>query len=112
MLETKDVMTKQVICIERDTPIVEAIRLMATNHVTGIPVVQDDMTLVGILSEQHILRLFNTFFGSQKKVPHRQPVNDYNHTRLLKQHTNLPNHAGLLCFGLTLSRAQSTVFCS
>ncbi|MHC4147031.1 MAG: CBS domain-containing protein [Planctomycetota bacterium] len=72
MLETKDVMTKQVICIERDTPIVEAIRLMATNHVTGIPVVEDDMTLVGILSEQDILRLFNTFDDEKDRT-----VNDF-----------------------------------
>ncbi len=52
MLETKDAMTKKVICIRKDTPIIEAIKLMARNKVTGIPVVQDDMTLIGILSEQ------------------------------------------------------------
>jgi CBS domain-containing protein len=61
MHETKDAMTKQVICIGKDTPILEAIKLMANNNVTGIPVVQDDMTLVGILSEQDVLRLFHTF---------------------------------------------------
>ncbi|TKJ32983.1 MAG: hypothetical protein CEE38_21795 [Planctomycetes bacterium B3_Pla] len=72
MLETKEVMTKQVICIERDTPIFEAIRLMATNHVTGIPVVEDDMTLVGILSEQDILRLFHTFDDEKDRT-----VNDF-----------------------------------
>lgn len=61
MQETKDVMTKNVICIGKDTPIIEAIRLMAKYKVTGIPVVEDDMTLVGILSEQDVLRLFHTF---------------------------------------------------
>ncbi len=61
MLETKDAMTKQVICIGKDTPIFEAIRLMADNNVTGIPVVEDDKTLIGILSEQDVLRLFHTF---------------------------------------------------
>jgi len=61
MLETKDIMTKHVICIRKDTPICEAIKLMATNNVTGIPVVEDDMILVGILSEQDVLRLFHTF---------------------------------------------------
>ena len=72
MLETKEVMTKQVICTERDTPIVEAIRLMATNHVTGIPVVEDDMTLVGMLSEQDVLRLFHTFDDEKDRT-----VNDF-----------------------------------
>lgn len=61
MLETKEAMTKKVICIGKDTPIFEAIRLMADNNVTGIPVVEDDKTLIGILSEQDVLRLFHTF---------------------------------------------------
>ena len=61
MLETKDVMTADVICIKKDTPIIDALRLMVKNNVTGIPVVEDDMTLVGILSEQDALRLFHTF---------------------------------------------------
>lgn len=72
MLETKEVMTKQVICIERDTPIFEAIQLMVTNNVTGIPVVEDDMTLVGILSEQDVLRLFHTFDDEKDRT-----VNDF-----------------------------------
>lgn len=61
MLEARDIMTKSVICIRKETPIVEAIKLMAKNNVTGIPVVEDDMTLVGILSEQDVLRLFHTY---------------------------------------------------
>ena len=61
MLEAKTVMTKRVICIRKDTPIVEAIKLMADNNVTGIPVVEDNMNLIGILSEQDVLRLFHTF---------------------------------------------------
>ena len=61
MLHAKDVMTKQVICIAKNTPIFEAIKLMADNSVTGIPVVEDNMTLIGILSEQDVLRLFHTF---------------------------------------------------
>jgi len=61
MLEAKEVMTKPVICIGKDTPIFEAMKLMANNNVTGIPVVEDNMTLIGILSEQDVLRLFHTF---------------------------------------------------
>ena len=61
MLEAKDIMTRDLICIHKDTPIFQAIDLMAKNNVTGIPVVENDMTLVGILSEQDVLRLFHTY---------------------------------------------------
>ena len=60
MLKTKDIMKKKVICVKKDTPVIEAIRIMSTNNITGVPVVEDDMTLVGILSEQDVLRLFHT----------------------------------------------------
>ncbi len=61
MLEAKDIMTKKVVCIKKDIPVVDAIRLMAGNNITGIPVVKDDMTLLGILSERDVLRLFHTY---------------------------------------------------
>ncbi|MHC4677726.1 MAG: CBS domain-containing protein [Planctomycetota bacterium] len=72
MLTTKDIMTKQVICIRKDTPIFEAIRLMVNNNVTGVPVVEDDMTLVGMLSEQDVLRLFHTYDDEKDRT-----VNDF-----------------------------------
>jgi len=72
MLEAKDIMTKQVICIKKDTPIFEAIRLMADNNITGIPVVENDRTLVGMLSEQDVLRLFHTFEDEKDRT-----VNDF-----------------------------------
>lgn len=61
MLEARDIMTRDVICIHRDTPILEAIEIMANNNITGIPVVGNDMALVGILSDQDVLRLFHTY---------------------------------------------------
>jgi len=72
MLEAKDIMTKQVICIKKDIPVIEAIRIMSTNNITGIPVVEDDMTLVGILSEQDVLRLFHTYEDEKDRT-----VNDF-----------------------------------
>ena len=61
MREAKDIMTRHVICIRKDTPVFEAIKLMVQNNITGVPVVEDDMTLVGMLSEQDVLRLFHTY---------------------------------------------------
>jgi len=72
MLQAKDIMTKQVVCIRKDTPIFEAIQLMANNNITGIPVVEDDLTLVGMLSEQDVLRLFHTYDDEKDRT-----VNDF-----------------------------------
>jgi len=56
-LAAKDVMTRNVISVKKDSPIYEALSLLVKNDITGVPVVEDDMTLVGILSEQDCLRL-------------------------------------------------------
>jgi len=72
MLEAKDIMIKNVICIKKGIPVVDAIRLMAKNNITGIPVVEDDGVLVGILSEQDVLRLFHTFEDEKDRI-----VNDF-----------------------------------
>ena len=72
MREAKEIMTKQVICIRKETPIFEALKLMATNNITGIPVVEEDMTLVGMLSEQDVLRLFHTYDDEKDRT-----VNDF-----------------------------------
>lgn len=60
MYKTKDIMTKGAICVRKDTPIFEAIQIMVNNGITGVPVVDEDMILIGILSEQNVLRLFHT----------------------------------------------------
>ena len=58
MLKARDIMTKDVISVKRQTPIYEAVELLVKNKITGIPVVEDDMTLAGILTEKDVLRLF------------------------------------------------------
>ncbi|MHC4173469.1 MAG: CBS domain-containing protein [Planctomycetota bacterium] len=60
MLKAKNIMVKEVITVTRNTPIFEALELMAGSDVSGIPVVEYDMTLVGILTEKDVLRLFYT----------------------------------------------------
>ena len=72
MLEVRDVMTKNVVCIRKDKPVIDAIRLMSRKNITGIPVVEDDMTLVGIISEQDVLRLFHTYDDEKDRT-----VNDF-----------------------------------
>ena len=72
MLKVKDIMTKNVISVKKDTPIFQAIEILADNDITGIPVVEDDMTVVGILSEKDILSVLYASQENEDKV-----VNDF-----------------------------------
>ena len=58
MLKVKDIMTKDVVFVKKETPIYEAMVLMRKEDITGMPVVEDDMTLVGVITEKDVLRLF------------------------------------------------------
>ena len=57
MFEAKTIMKTDLLTVERHTGIYEAIRTMVENNVTGLPVVDNDMNLVGIISEKDVLRL-------------------------------------------------------
>jgi CBS domain-containing protein len=58
MLKVKDIMTKDVVFVKKETPIYEAMVLLRKEDITGMPVVEDDMTLVGVITEKDVLRLF------------------------------------------------------
>jgi len=72
MLKAKDIMTEEVISVKKDTLIFEAVELLAKNSITGTPVVEDDMTLVGILTEKDVLGLFYALKDAENKT-----VNDF-----------------------------------
>lgn len=56
MLIAKSVMRSDVISITRDTSVYEAAKILIEKKFTGLPVVNDDMTLAGMVSEKDILR--------------------------------------------------------
>jgi CBS domain-containing protein len=58
MLKAKDIMTADIISVKEDTPIREALKLFVEHDISGMPVVEDDGTLVGILSEKDVITLF------------------------------------------------------
>ena len=58
MLKVEDVMTRDVISVKQETPIYEAMAVMRKHEITGMPVIDDDMTLVGVITEKDVLRLF------------------------------------------------------
>jgi len=72
MLKAKDIMTQDVINVKKDTPIYKALELLAKHNISGIPVVRDDMILVGVLSEKDVLSLFYAHEDEKEKT-----VNDF-----------------------------------
>ena len=59
MVKAKDIMTAPPVSVKKDTPMYEAAQLLSTNNITGIPVIDDDMTIVGVITEKDILDLFD-----------------------------------------------------
>lgn len=57
ILTARDVMTQSPVSIHPDVCIFEAINLLLKNNVTGMPVIDNDHHLVGILSEYDCLRV-------------------------------------------------------
>jgi CBS-domain-containing membrane protein len=53
----RDVMTTDVITVTRDADIHEAARLLSTNRISGMPVVDGNNRVVGVVSEADILYL-------------------------------------------------------
>jgi CBS domain-containing protein len=68
MLRARDVMNRNVFSVKKNTPIFEAVELMVSNSVSGLPVVNDDLTIVGILSEKDAVVLFYTNKDDESKI--------------------------------------------
>ena len=85
MLKVKDVMTTDVVSVKKDTPIYEAMEIMRKKDITGMPVIEEDMTLVGVITEKDVLRLFYAneeeknetvgFFMTRPAVSYRENEN-------------------------------------
>jgi CBS domain-containing protein len=66
-MKAKDVMTQHVITIAPDASILEALRLMLEHRISGLPVVDKNGTLAGIVTEGDFLRRAET--GTQRNRP-------------------------------------------
>jgi len=55
-MKAQDVMTRDVITIDPNSTVLQAARLMLQHHVSGLPVVDGNGNLVGVLSEGDFLR--------------------------------------------------------
>jgi CBS domain-containing protein len=59
-MKVKDVMTRKVLSIEPDVSVLQAVRSMLQNKISGLPVVDANGTLVGIVTEGDFLRRTET----------------------------------------------------
>jgi CBS domain-containing protein len=64
-MRAHQVMTRKVISVKTDAPIVDAANTMLQQHISGLPVVNDSGSLVGIISEGDFLR--RAEIGTQRK---------------------------------------------
>ena len=55
-MKAGDVMTREVISIDPDSTVLQAARLMLQHHISGLPVIDKEGNLVGVLSEGDFLR--------------------------------------------------------
>jgi len=62
MVKAKDIMTRQVITVSPETEILQAARLMLDNHLSGLPVLDGEGNLKGIICQSDLL-------AQQKKIP-------------------------------------------
>ena len=72
MIRARDVMNRDVVSVKKDSPIFEAVQLLVEHDLSGLPVVDDDMTLIGLLSEKDVVDLFYDSENAENKT-----VNDY-----------------------------------
>ena len=63
----KDVMAKNVITVDQDTPIEEAARIMADKKIGGVPVVSG-ANVVGIITETDLFKILLELMGARQKA--------------------------------------------
>ena len=62
MLKAKDIMTKEILTVYPDTEIVQAAKLMLDKHISGLPVVDKEGHLKGIICQSDLM-------AQQRKIP-------------------------------------------
>jgi acetoin utilization protein AcuB len=66
-VKVKDVMTKKVLTVDKDTPIEEAARIMADRKIGGLPVVSSGK-VVGIITETDLFKIFLELMGARQNA--------------------------------------------
>ena len=62
MLKVKDIMTRELITVSRETEITKAAKILLENHINGVPVIDTFGRLVGVLTQSDLV-------AQQKGIP-------------------------------------------
>ncbi len=62
MLKAKDIMTKDVITVDPETEVIQAAKLLLAHHINGLPVVDQEGHLQGIICQSDLI-------SQQRKIP-------------------------------------------
>ena len=62
-----DVMTRDVAIVHPETPLLDAVKLMASRRISGMPVVDDTGAVVGIVSEGDLVRWHEGYTEKQSR---------------------------------------------
>jgi CBS domain-containing protein len=89
-MKVRDIMSTRVVSIAPDANVLEAVRLMLQNHISGLPVIDRSSALVGVVTEGDFLRRSET--GTERKRPRwleflmgpRRLADEYVHTHARK----------------------------
>lgn len=57
MIAARDIMIDDIIAVKKDTRLGKIIRLLVQNRITGLPVVDEDNHLIGMVSEKDVLKV-------------------------------------------------------
>lgn len=57
MKNIRDIMQSQLVSVRKEEPVHRAIELLIENNISGLPVVDSDGHLIGMLSEKNLLRV-------------------------------------------------------
>jgi len=86
MFQAKNIMQTDLITVKPDCTIYEAVKIMAKEKISALPVVDDDINLEGIITEKDMMKLLYNFENSNCKVSEfmtKDPITFDENTSLL-----------------------------
>ena len=72
MLSAQNIMTKEVLVVHPATPLLQAMEILVEKQISGLPVVDDEGNIVGVISEKDFLQLLMSDMITSKEI-----VGDY-----------------------------------
>lgn len=99
-VQVKDVMTREVITVDTDTPIEEAARIMADQKIGGLPVTSAGK-VVGVITETDLFKILLELMGARQKALRVTATIPERPGELAKVTKAIANHGGdFLAFGM------------